>query len=278
MISYLSCLFSLIVNNTPFYDPDTKLWFVNFSQNLGTGVLGGVITFLFLDAINLLRERYNELLSRLRSSVDDEVVSAYSIMKQEGWFSDGSLESADLSYCTLTNFDLENCNLSFSKLERCNLSFSTLTDARLLSVDFYRATLIGTVFENANLNQSRFRHSRIMKSNLRNANLTEADLSFANLSEAEMSNIVLRQATLIQSNLQDANLFKADLSGANLTFANLQNVRGLETASLVGCILPDQSKWTVNTDISQYTNPKHETFWRPPDDGALGSVWWLSKR
>ena len=62
----------------------------------------------------------------------------------------------------------------------------------------------------------------------------------------------------------DANLDGADLSGANLTHAhlagaNLDGVRFDETT-----ILPDESYWTPESDLSRFTDPDHPDFYRPP--------------
>jgi hypothetical protein len=84
----------------------------------------------------------------------------------------------------------------------------------------------------------------------------------ANLQGAFLGGVNLKRAILVGANLQEAVLGDANLQGADLCSANLQR------AGLVGATfdenttLPDETKWTPDTDIARFTDPEHSEFWR----------------
>ena len=82
------------------------------------------------------------------------------------------------------------------------------------------------------------------------ANLSGADLSGANLSKADLSEANLRRAYL-----NGTYLAAAYLNGANLRHAKFNEYT----------TLPDDTKWSSNTDMARFTDPDHPEFWRPPD-------------
>jgi hypothetical protein len=67
------------------------------------------------------------------------------------------------------------------------------------------------------------------------------------------------------SNLQGADLTLTNLQGADLRRTNLQGA-DLEVAQFdENTILPDMTKWTPDTDMKRFTDPKHPQFWRSDD-------------
>ena len=90
----------------------------------------------------------------------------------------------------------------------------------------------------------------------------------------------LHGADLAKANLQGASIFRAHLQGADLRNADLRGVdmRGaeLDGANLTGAIfdattvLPDGKPWTLDTDLTRFTDRAHPDFWRyhPPADWA----------
>jgi hypothetical protein len=57
------------------------------------------------------------------------------------------------------------------------------------------------------------------------------------------------------ANLESANLERANLQGADFFLATFSK----ET------ILPDDKKWTPETDMARFTDPEHPQFWRSDD-------------
>jgi hypothetical protein len=66
--------------------------------------------------------------------------------------------------------------------------------------------------------------------------------------------------------LAGAYLGDVNLADASLYKANLQRVKILGTIQLSETTtLPDGSKWTPETDMTQFTDPNHPDFWRSDD-------------
>lgn len=68
-------------------------------------------------------------------------------------------------------------------------------------------------------------------------------------------------ANLSGANLGGANLSDANLFGANLSGANLRRARFDETT-----ILPDGAKWTADTNMERFANPKQNDDENENDD------------
>ena len=104
-----------------------------------------------------------ELLNKVRSPDNKNVLQAVEEMRVRGWLSDGSLrgialirvqlQGADLIEADLSNVDfhqaemefvdLSNANLSTAKLTRANLIGANLSGTDLTSADLYKANLRG---------------------------------------------------------------------------------------------------------------------------------------
>ena len=117
------------------------------------------------------------------------------------------------------------------------------------------------------------RHGWLYDGSLQGADLAEANLQEATLMGADLqrANLVmanLQRAMLAHANLQGAYLWQASLQGAYLGMANLQGAH-LTGANLQGAYLdqyttlPDGTKWTLDTDMARFTDPKHPDLWRP---------------
>jgi arsenate reductase len=121
------------------------------------------------------------------------------------------------------------------------------------AIDWMRSegwlTGINSLLINANLS-----NANLEGVNLVNANLTGAILTKANLKAARMQGAILTNANLWHSNISEADLSGADLTGAD--------IRGTATTStnFHYTKLPDETKWTKSTDISQFTDTSHSMF------------------
>jgi uncharacterized protein YjbI with pentapeptide repeats len=124
----------------------------------------------------------------------------------------------------------------------------------------------------------------LTKAYLWKANLQNTDLSHSNLRSANLTQANLQHARLMEANLQGATLFAADLQGAILMACNLQGA-SLLGAKLKGAnlythsgnklweakfstetLLPNNTFWTSETDMTRFTAPNHPNFWEPDEN------------
>jgi len=192
--------------------------------NAGTEMAGAVTTYILLEMVIGRREKHESekasliaekanLIARMGSSVQDVALAAAEELDRRGWLTDGSLRSA--------------------RLREANLP-----KVNLWRADLHRADLTEAVLENANLGEANLQHARLGLANLQSAYLAEADL---------------RNAFLYSANLFDANLVDADLRGADLREAILYGAEFYGAKFDETTILPDGTKWTPESDISQFT-------------------------
>ena len=129
------------------------------------------------------------------------------------------------------------------------------------------------------LNFARLDGSYLMESDFSKSSFLMANLDNTNLSNAKLHNAFFREARLRNADLEGADLANADLVGADLTGANLSNAN-LESSRLFieylfvpeeaqddpnvykQLILPDGTTVTGDVDMSRFTNPQHDGFWR----------------
>ena len=140
------------------------------------------------------------------------------------------LRSAKLDGADLTATKQNSADLTGASLRGANLSYANLRYVTLYGADMTRSVLNG-----ATLDSSDLRNVKLVNANLRGASLTEIDLSNSDLRRA-----CLRYANLQNSNLQNANLTDADL---------------------IGCTLPDGTKWKPGTDLGQFIHPEQTVGW-----------------
>jgi hemoglobin-like flavoprotein len=137
-----------------------------------------------------------------------------------------TLEAVDLK-----GIDLAEADLGSATLRECNLASSVLNEADLNHANLSKANLSGAQLKSANLGFAK----------LNNANCSSADLSGANLMFADLTNANLSGVNLSGAKLSGAVFAGTYLSGANLMGTDI-GVTDLESAFLVGAIMPDGSK------------------------------------
>jgi uncharacterized protein YjbI with pentapeptide repeats len=184
-----------------------------------------------------------------------------------------NLQGADLTQANLQGAGLDHANLQAAKLWATNLQAAKLRVTNLQGANLWNASLQGANLMSANLEQA-----DLVSANLHGANLEYASLQGANLMSAN-----LHGAKLGQAKLQGVALWDASLQGANLMSANLHGAKNIETATFdEKTVLPDANLlqdekgdyrkdvngnyiydkyWTLTTDMTRYTNPKHPDFW-----------------
>jgi len=160
------------------------------------------------------------------------------------------LAGADLSGAQLANVHLEGANLKKICLWRADLSNADLESANLQEGWLGEANFSYAKLTSAHLQRVQLERSKLERVNLANANLCDADLNQANLS----------RASLYDAELQHVCLDHANLSGSNLLYANLQGASLRGTFFDETTVLPDGTYWTLDTDMSRFTDPQHPDF------------------
>ncbi len=203
-----------------------------YATNVYTEMLSIVVTVLVLDRLNEWRsvqQRKQTLIREAGSRDNSTALNAVDWLRAEKWLT----------------LDDESPLLKDKKLSRANLE-----NAYLYEADFY-------------------------KTNLYKANLIYADLSKA----------CLRSAFLHRAILDNTSLYQTDFRQAVLCNVSLRGAKYIETAQFdEGTILPDalpvkdadgqhirneqghfvyDKYWTIDTDMTRYTDPSHPDFWQP---------------
>jgi uncharacterized protein YjbI with pentapeptide repeats len=243
--------------------------------NFGVELVSIAVTVGVIEELNRQasrRERLQELILQMGSPDNGFAVEAVRLLRHLGALNDGNLRDADLR-----DANLQGALLAAADLQEANLWRAVLKDARLWEANLHKAMLAsanlqGTDLLGANLREADLREANLQGANLRTANLQESRLEEANLQEADLREANLQKATLTRGKLQGARLRQANLQGVHLWQANLQGT-DLREANLQGAILssarfdentilPDETHWTSETDLSSFTDPNHAKFWR----------------
>lgn len=198
-------------------------WWSGFWQGISTEFFGAVVTIILLGLGVVVFEQYQDIQNR-KAALILQMGS-----DERVWAVEATRQLNALGW------------LEDGTLTRVDLQYADLTDANL-----GRANLTHTNLERANLTDA----------NLGEAKLTDANLAYGNLTDTFLVNADLTNAYLLGVNLTDANLEYADLTGAYLEYANLTGARFSENT-----ILPDNTNWTPDSDLTRFTDPDHPDFW-----------------
>ena len=264
-------------------------WLLEWFGNLNTEFAGAfILSALLLVLVTIPGERNAEnqlkqqLIREMGGSDNGIALHAVEELKARDWLYDGSLQATDLERANLQGANLVEADLQRADLGGTNLQGADLYDANLYGAYLHDANLYGAYLHDANLYGADLIGANLQEANLMGANLQwaylydailqEALLTGANLHGAGLKNANLHRANLIGANLQgaglkDANLHEAflydvNLREANLTGANLQGTMLEQSQFNEYTILPDSTKWTPDTDLTQFTDPNHPHFWR----------------
>lgn len=116
-----------------------------------------------------------ELLNKMRSPDNKNVLLAVEEMRVRGWLSDGSLHGIAFIRVQLQGADLIEADLSFVDFHQAEMEFVDLSNANLSGAKLTRANLIG-----ANLSGTDLTRASLYKANLRGCrNLTGEQLKKA---------------------------------------------------------------------------------------------------
>lgn len=199
------------------------------------------------------RERLKAQLIREMGGPDNSfsLHAAHELQAYE-WLQDGSLQRQSFISARLNGAMLRKANLADALMSHVQLRNANLSEAFMPGVDLENADLTG---------------AELFGICLKDAKMKRAKLIGLNASHADF-----RRAILIMAECRQISLMCTDLSGANLRGVIFEDV-DLEGADLTGAIfspnfkpqnltLPDRYKWTPETNMSRYTDPKHPDYWR----------------
>jgi hypothetical protein len=207
-----------IVNNV-----DTSpAWLVSWLQNFSTEMFGAFLTFILLELVVGGRQQ-REAESKAERLQRDADLKAEQQLKQR----------------LIIQMRSKDNGIALHGLEELR-EHGWLKDGSLQGVHLRDANLQGA--------------------NLLGANLQGAYLRMANLQGAELFSSNLQGADLLGAKLQGAKLWGAKLQGAKLSGLNSNRFgRELMFAEFdEKTILPDNSHWTLDTDMTKFTQSDNE--------------------
>lgn len=251
--------------------------------------VGIAFTVLILNRLAENRNRQTlqeQLVRRVQSRSNETAITAVEELETHGWLrgehsllirtrlNGANLQDAKLAYANLERSVLRGANLKGANLQHAQLNKVEMRRANLEGADLSYATATISIFEQTNMQKANLSNANFSDSYLRRVRLQDANLMFANLSESNLDAARLNRANLRMANLQNtsfhgARLQDADLSGANLQAAHLldANLKGAQlraTKFNEESVLPDDTFWTHETDMSRFTNPEYPDFWASP--------------
>jgi uncharacterized protein YjbI with pentapeptide repeats len=224
-------------------------WGESWLQNFSTEMFGAFLTFILLELVVGSRQQREaelkaeqqlkqRLIIQMRSQDNAIALQALDELDAHGWLEDGSLQGAHLWGANLQGAGLLQANLQGASLGGANLQGANLVGANLQGARLSGANLQGADLKYANLQRAQLWEAKLQRSHLWIANLQGANLVGANLQGAELYQVNLQQAVLVRANLQGAKLQSAVFDEDTL--------------------LPDGTRWTPDTDMTQFTQPDKE--------------------
>jgi len=116
-----------------------------------------------------------ELINKMWSQENKQVLRAVEELRARGWLTDGSLRGTALCRAQLQDADLMDADLCNVDLHQADLDYADLSNAQLRAAKLHRASLRG-----ANLDRTDLTQADLYKANLRGArNLTDGQLAHA---------------------------------------------------------------------------------------------------
>ncbi len=139
----LIVLLALLAGGLSWALEERSPWWAGAAQNFATEMLGAWLTFLLIDQIIGARERRREreaeererlkrlLIRRLRSPHPEVVEKAAQLLREYGWFSDGTLHGAYLSYANWSGLDMSGIDVEGARMRKVRLVNTDLRNANL---------------------------------------------------------------------------------------------------------------------------------------------------
>lgn len=197
-------------------------------------------------------------LEALVNSTNSEVAElAEIVLNHLQWYGSPLLVRSKLKKNIISGADLRNAPLEHLNLRKADLRQANVQGARLVESDLQEANLSGINLQKTDLSGSNLQNAILIDSNLCEAHLIGVNLQGANLIRAKLNG-----AILIGANLQGAELRAANLLGVDFSQANLQQCIIENAQFSISTRLPNGRMWTVNADLTIFTNVTHSNAWQ----------------
>lgn len=270
----------------------------DYLMSLFTNVLSIFVTVFILDELNRWRQHkqeQNRLIREFGGQSNETAKRAIDELREQEWATGEKslLQARNFRYSNWLGLDLWNVNLRGALLRHSNMAHTVLWHTDLRGADLRGANLEhakmaevildpdtvlpdGTHWTEAvdlnqftdpthknfwhgyNLNAKNLQGNQMSGFNLKRAAMRSSDLTNANLQDAKLNLAILFLADLTGANMEGAKLVGAELGNANLTNTQFNE----------DTILPDNSHWSHDTDMTRFTNPEHSNFWRSDDKNS----------
>lgn len=228
----------------------------SFALNLGTELLGAVLTFVLLELILGQQERQEErtkeelenqahLIRQMRSKNNGMALQAVEELRAKGWLMGDTLQGADLYRANLEGTNLAAVNLEDATLREAILQGGYMRGINLEDANLCDANCLASVMRDARMRGADLRRANLERADLRDAQLEEVLLTDANLQGSDLRGANMRHADLHNANLAQARFSRTILEGADISEARLQGARSLtdeqlqEVSALRNATLPD---------------------------------------
>jgi len=233
----------------------------SYWQNIYVTIVGAIGTVLIIDQRaeqRAIRQRKQELIAQLGSASYDFAIEAVRLLRMEGWLRDGSMRGASLMGVNLPQANFAFTDFVGAQFFQTNLQKADIKHSNLQGIQFHGSNLQEVNFSLSNLTNAELGGVYLEQSILFRADCTQTRLSAAHLQNSDMKYANLKNAQLLHANIEGADMRDANLEGANLWRIICNNYT----------VLPDNSYWTPDTDLSRFTDPNHPQFWRSTDPAS----------
>jgi hypothetical protein len=198
-----------------------------FALNLGTELIGAVLTFVLLELILGRQEKREEqvqeeadhrarLIRQMRSKNNGIALQAVEDLRGKGWLAGETLREADLYRANLEGANLATINLERAILREAILQGAYMRGANLEGANLCDANCVAAVMRDARMRGADLSRANVERADLRDAELEEAELEAANLAGADLRGVDFGHANLRNANLAHAGFSRTILEGADL--------------------------------------------------------------
>lgn len=240
-------------------------WLNNWIGDFSVGMIQTFLTaLLFTLMIGYFQEREtnkidrDNLIQKLRVPIPEISVGAFYEIVNRGWLCDGSLADANLYGINISLVDSPH----FLELICVNLQGAHLFNANMAHLFLNRPKFRDADLVSVNLSAAKIDWGDFKNVLFGGANLSESIFNYANMVNAKLSKANLSKAQIFRSNLRSADLSGAILRGASFIDTDLSNVVFTDAEFDETTILPDNTHWTPQLNLSRFTDPSAPDFWR----------------
>lgn len=211
LIIVLATIIALVISGLT-SDEAPGSWVSGLMGNLGTELLGALVTYLIFERFVRGRERLEDeekerqenthrWIRDLRSRSNDLAIRASNELKAQGYHIGDTLVGINLKDSKLDNICFPKAVLNEVTFRGASLVGADLTEAELRNTDFSGANLEGTTLSRACLNGAILDGANLRGAILNGADLTHASMRGAVLTDARLDDSILDQVIMPDSDI-----------------------------------------------------------------------------